>query len=90
MSFNIAQQFMKEMVINYFGLFKNSGKILNKLKSRSFLAPGVSTFDFSTLYTTMPHNLITEKFTELIEHTFNSEGSLYLSCNDKNAFFTSE
>ena len=28
--------------------------------------------------------------TELIEQTFNREGSLYLACNDKIAFFTSE
>ena len=32
-----------------------------------------------------------DKLTELIEQTFNGEGSLYLACNDKNAFFfTSE
>ena len=55
-----------------------------------FLASGLSTYDFSTLYTTLPQNLIKEKLTELIEHTFNREGSLYLACNDKNAFFTSE
>ena len=47
----------------------------------------MSTYDFSTLYTTLPHNLIKDK---LIEQTFNREGSLYLACNDKNAFFTSE
>ena len=50
----------------------------------------LSTYDhiyyFSTLYTTLPHNLIKEKLTELIEKTFNREGSLYLACNDKNAF----
>ena len=62
-------------------------EILNKLKSRGFLASGLSTYDFSTLYTTLPHNLIKEKLTELIEQTFNREGSLYLACNDKNAFF---
>ena len=45
---------------------------------------------FSTLYTTLPHNLIKEKLTELIKQTFNREGSLYLACNDKNAFFTSK
>ena len=84
MSLNIAQQFMKEMVKIY---FKNSGEILNKLKSRGFLASGLSTYHFSTLYTTLPHNLIKEKLTELIEQTFNREGSLYLACNDKNAFF---
>ena len=38
----------------------------------------------------MPQNLIKEKLTELIEQTFNREGSLYFACNDKNAFFTSE
>ena len=48
------------------------------------------TYDFSTLYTTLPHNLIKEKLTELIEQTCNREGSLYLACNDTNAFFTSE
>ena len=87
MSLNIAQQFMKEMVKIYFGLLKNVGEILNKLKSRGFLASGLSTYDFSTLYTTLPHSLIKEKLTELIEQTLNREGSLYLACNDKNAFF---
>ena len=48
----------------------------------------MSTYDFSSLYTTLPHNLIKEKLTELIEQT--CEGSLYLACNDTNAFFTSE
>ena len=50
----------------------------------------MSTYDFSTLFSTLPHNLIKEKLTELIEQTFYREGSLYLACNDKNAFFTSE
>ena len=73
-----------------FWSIKNSGEILNKLKSRCFLAPGLSTYDFSTLYNTLPHNLIKEKLTELIEQSINRAGSLYLACNDKNAFFTSE
>ena len=60
------------------------------MKSRGFLASGLSTYDFSTLYTTLPHDLIKEKLIELIEQIFNREGSLYLACNDKNAFFTSE
>ena len=51
----------------------------------------MSTYDFSTLYTTLPQNQIKEKLTELIEQIFNREGSLYLACNDRNAFFfTSE
>ena len=50
----------------------------------------MSKYDFSTLYTTLPHNLIKGKLTELIQQTFNREGSLYSACNNKNAFFTSE
>ena len=45
---------------------------------------------FSTLYTTLPHNLIKDKLIDLIERTFQREGSPYLACNDRNAFFTSE
>ena len=48
------------------------------------------TYDFSILYTTLPHNLIKEKLLDLIERTFyKKEGKLYLACNDKKAFFTS-
>ena len=87
MSLNIALLFMKEMVKNYCCLLK-----INKLKSRGFLASDLSTYDFSTLYTTLPHNPFKEKLhvTKLIEQTLNREGSLYLACNDKNAFFTSK
>ena len=35
-------------------------------------------------------SLSKKKLIELIEQTFNREGSLYLAFNDKNAFFTSE
>ena len=72
---------------NLFWSIKNADEILNKLKSRGFLAFGLSTYDFSILYTILPHNLIKEKLTELIEQTFNREGSLYLACNDKKNYF---
>ena len=45
---------------------------------------------FFTLYTTLPLNLIKDKLIDLIERTFQREGSTYLACNDQNAFFTSE
>ena len=70
-----------------FWSIKNSGEILNKLKLRGFLASGLSTYDFSKFYTTLPHNLIKVKLTELYEQTFNREGSLYLAFNDKMPFF---
>ena len=50
----------------------------------------MSTYDFFTLYTTLPHNLIKHKLIDLTERTFQREGSPYLSCNDRNALFTSK
>ena len=71
-----------------FWSIKNSAEVLNKLKSRGFRATSLSTYDFSTLYTTLPHNLIKEKLINLIEWTFKREGSPYLACNERPVFFT--
>ena len=75
---------------NLFWSIKNSGEVLNKLNTRGFRATSLSTYDFSTLYTTLPHNLIKEKLINLIEWTFKREGSSYIACNERQAFFTSE
>ena len=45
---------------------KKSGEVLN----RGFRATSLCTYDFSTLYTTLPHNLIKEKLLDLIEWTY--------------------
>ena len=50
----------------------------------------MSSYDFSTLYTSSPYNLIKYKLIDHIVRTFNSEGSSYLTCNDRNTFFTLE
>ena len=54
----------------------------------------LSTYVFFYLFkTTLPHNLIKEKLLDLNERAFKqfykNEGTLYLVCNDKKAFFTS-
>ena len=51
-----------------------------------FNASTVSTYDFSTLYITLPHDLITNQLTDLIENTLRLEEVLYLACNEKQAF----
>ena len=68
---------------NLFWSIKNSSEVHNKLKSRGFRATSLSTYDFSTLYTTLPHNLIKEKLINLIEWTFKREGSPYIACNER-------
>ena len=48
----------------------NSGEVPGKLKSRGFRATSLSTYDFSTLYTTLLHNLLKEKLLDLIMRAF--------------------
>ena len=49
----------------------------------------LSTYDFSNLYTTLPHNLIEEKLLDLIERPYKNEVTLYLSvCNTDHRGYT--
>ena len=50
-------------------------------KSKTFKASKLSTYDFSTLYTTLTHHLINDKLIDLINRTF------FLACNEECAFF---
>ena len=43
---------------NLFWSIKTSGEVLDKLKARDFNATSLSAYNCSTLYTTLPHNLI--------------------------------
>ena len=76
--------------INYFWSIKNSNDVLNKFKSKNFQASKLSIYDFSTLYTTLPHHLIKDKLIDLINRTFIRENTQYLACNEECAFFTSD
>ena len=73
-------------LVKSFWSIKNSCKVINKLKSQGFYASSLSTYDFSTLYTILPHNLIKDKLVDLIERIFQREGSRYIACNDRQDF----
>ena len=77
-------------LVTLFWSIKSSCEVSNKLKSLGFRASSLSTYDFSTLYTTLHNNLSKDKLVDLIERLFQREGSLYIACNDRNAFFTSD
>ena len=62
--------FTKGTELTIFGSIKNSNDVLNKFKSKSFQASKLSTYDFSTLYTTLPHHLIKDKHIDLINRKF--------------------
>ena len=53
------------------------------------MASKLSTYDFSTLYSTLSHHLMKDKFIALIEHMCTREKARYLACSEERAFFTS-
>ena len=80
--------FTKGTELTIFGQLKNSNDVLNKFKSKNFQAFKLSTYDFSTQYTTLPHHLIKDKLIDLINRMFIRENTQYLACNEEYAFFT--
>ena len=46
----------------------------------------MSRYDFSTLYTTLPHHLIKDKLIDLINRTFIRENTQYMACNKEYVF----
>ena len=66
---------LKHVIKYWEKVYERSCDILDKLKARDFDATSLSTYDFSTLYTTLHHDSIKDKPIDLIERTFNREGS---------------
>ena len=75
--------------VNYFWSIKNSSEVIEKLRLRNFLGSQGSPLDFSTLYTSMPHDLIKAKVLSLVNWCFNRESKTYL-CNSVKAGFISK
>ena len=60
--------------------------MLNKFKSKIFQASKLSTYDFSTLFTTLPHHFIKDKLIDLINRTFGRIPNIWLAT--KNVLFS--
>ena len=76
--------------VNYFWSIKNYNEVLNKFKSKNLKASELSTYDSTTLYTTLPHHLINDELIDWINWTLIREDTKYLACNEECALFTSD
>ena len=72
--------------VNYFWSIKNSFEVIEKLRLRNFQSSQVSSFDFSTLYTPLPHDLFKAKVLSLVNCCFNRESKTYLCTSDTAGF----
>ena len=56
----------------------------------SYCRKSISTFDFSTLFTSIPHDQLKDNLTKFVNRIFEIKGKTYIVCNDffRNAFFS--
>lgn len=74
--------------VNLFWSIKNSMDVIRKLENKRFKVSSLNSYDFSTLYTKLPHDLINNKLSNLIEKTFAREKVMFLAVSSRKAFFT--
>ena len=78
--------------IKCYWVIDNSQLVIELLMvtNSTFKAKSVSTFDFSTLYTTIPHDSIKDRINELIEKAFSKRDALYLSVQGRKCVWSND
>ena len=80
-------------VVYHMWILKNSKDLLDNLKSRSFSqVSSIKTFDFSTLYTTLPHDKLKTRLKETIHKAFSHRnyGSKFVVLGYKSTYFSNK
>ena len=72
--------------VNYFWSITNLSEVIERLRLRNFRGSQVSSFDFSTLYISLPHGLITANVLSLVNWCFNRESKTYVCISVKAGF----
>ena len=77
--------------INCFWIINNLQQVLQSLQLLNVTseAVGFESFDFSTLYTSIPHDSLKSTLEKLGDEVFRTRGALYLCVNGKNKCFWS-
>ena len=79
--------------INHMWILKNSKDLFDNLKSRSFSqVSSIKTFDFSTLYTTLPHDKLKTRLKETIHKTVSHRnyGSNFVVLGYNSTYFSNK
>ena len=66
--------------VNCFWIVDNSQQVLNRLRKTNYFSPAkhFDSFDFSTLYTSIPHDSLKMALTSLVMETYRVRGNKYL------------
>ena len=77
--------------VNHMWILKNSKELLSKFDKPNYAKiKCISTWDFSTLYTSIPHDKLKEELFGIIKKTMISCKSKFVNCNSNRAFLSSD
>ena len=72
--------------LNYFWIINNSFEFMDGIKDEDI--HHMQTFDFSTLYTALPHVEIKQNFSKIFQKVFNREAKPFINVNYQKAYFS--
>ena len=72
--------------LNYFWIIDNSFEFMDGIKDKNI--HHMQTFDFSTLYTALPHVEIKQNFSKIFQKVFNREAKPFINVNYQKAYFS--
>ena len=83
---NYCARISKTRRFNRMWIVDNSVEVLNKISQcNKKSVKNVRTYDFSTLYTSIPHEKLKKRITRVIDQCFNKDGRRYIRINKASA-----
>ena len=71
-------------------IINNSLGVIPALEEKQLSLNHVSTWDFSTLFTSLPHALLKKQFHALLERVFNTKGKSFIATNNFRTFWATD
>ena len=84
------QRLVIEPSVNCMWIINNSLDVIRPLEEKQLSLNHVSTWDFSTLYTSLPHTQLKKQFHDRLERVFNTKGKSFIATNNFHTFWTND
>ena len=76
--------------VNWMWIINNSLGVIPALEEKQLSLNHVSTWDFSTLFTSLPHAQLKKQFHALLERVFNTKGKSFIATNNFRTFWSTD
>ena len=81
---------LRKDAVNSMWIINNSLDVIRTLEEKQLSLTHVSTWDFSTLYTSLPHARLKNQLHDLLERVFHTKGKSFIATNSFRTFWTND